>query len=325
MAGGSVANRREYERRVNRVVDHIGEHLDAELTLAALAREAAFSPFHFHRVFRAVTGETLFGFVQRLRLERSAGVLLAVPDRSVLEVALDHGFASAATFARAFKAHFGMTASVWRRGGAARWRERRRQDRKLGKQLRKPGNARTPRAADTPSRDVGARPRGARRKREGAMKIRVQELPSQRVAYMRHVGPYGAGGIPQLWNRFASWMRARGLDMERTTRLGVSHDDPAITPAEKCRYDACAVVPGDFEADRSVNVAEIAGGRFAIAEFTGTAHEIESAWDQIFCTWLPQSGLQPDDRPCLEVYRGRGADEKTGIFRCDLCLPVKTL
>jgi len=74
-----------------------------------------------------------------------------------------------------------------------------------------------------------------------------------------------------------------------------------------------------------VNVAEIAGGRFAIAEFTGTAHEIESAWDQIFCTWLPQSGLQPDDRPCLEVYRGRSADEKTGIFRCELCLPVKTL
>jgi AraC family transcriptional regulator len=50
---GPVANRREYERRVNRVVDHIGEHLDAELTLAALARVAAFSPFHSHRVFRA--------------------------------------------------------------------------------------------------------------------------------------------------------------------------------------------------------------------------------------------------------------------------------
>ena len=79
---------------------------------------AAFSPFHFHRVFRTVTGETLFGFIQRLRLERAAGVLLAVPDRSVLEVALDHGFASAATFARAFKAYFGTSATEWRRDGA---------------------------------------------------------------------------------------------------------------------------------------------------------------------------------------------------------------
>jgi AraC family transcriptional regulator len=113
------ANRREYEGRVNRVVDHIGGHLGEELSLAALARVAAFSPFHFHRVFRAVTGETLFGFIQRLRLERSASVLLAVPDRSVLEVALDHGFASAATFARAFRARFGMSATAWRAGGSA--------------------------------------------------------------------------------------------------------------------------------------------------------------------------------------------------------------
>jgi DNA gyrase inhibitor GyrI len=68
-------------------------------------------------------------------------------------------------------------------------------------------------------------------------------------------------------------MQARGLDMERTTRLGMAHDDAAITPAETCRYDVCAVVPSAFQADHSVNVAEIAGGCFAIAEFMGTAHE----------------------------------------------------
>ena len=151
------------------------------MSLGALARVAAFSPFHFHRVFRAVTGETLFGFIQRVRLERSAGALLAVPDRSVLEVALDHGFSSSATFARAFKGHFGMSATEWRRDGAERWPERRRLNRKLGKQLGKPGNARTRRTSDTPSK--------RNRSKEGAMNVRVQELPSQRVACMRYVGP----------------------------------------------------------------------------------------------------------------------------------------
>src|SRR5499433_3474460 len=161
--GGKIllaeGNRQEYVRRVNRVIDHIGARLGEELTLSALAHVAAFSPFHFHRVFRAVTGETLFAFIQRLRLERSAGVLAAASDRSVLEVALDHGFASAATFARAFKAHFCMSATAWRWGGAARWSERRRLDRKLGKQrrkrgkqLRKAGNARARRASHTDSR-----------------------------------------------------------------------------------------------------------------------------------------------------------------------------
>ena len=309
------ANRREYEARVNRVVDHIGAHLGEELTLAALARVAAFSPFHFHRVFRVVTGETLFGFIQRLRLERSASVLLAVPDRSVLEVALDHGFSSAATFARAFRVHFGMSATAWRHGGAKRWPARRRLHRKLGKHLRKPGNAPARRAAHT----------APRRRKGEAMNVRVQELPPQRVAYMRYVGPYGAHGIPELWERFVTWMLAHGLDPATTTRLGVAHDDPAITQAEKCRYDACAVVRDDFQPDRSVNVANVPGGRFAVWSFNGTAHEIQGAWDRVFAGWLPDSGYQPDDRPCLEIYRGRAYDEKTGIFRCELYLPVRAL
>lgn len=309
-------NRREYEGRVNRVVDHIHAHLAEELSLAELARVAAFSPFHFHRVFRAVMGETLFGFIQRLRLERAAGALLAASDQSVLEVALDHGFSSAATFARAFRAHFGMSATTWRRGGAKRWPERRRLRRKLGKQLRKLGNARTRRAADTPS---------GKHAKEGTMNVRVQELPPQRVVYMRNVGPYGAHGIPELWKRFATWIHAHGFEMDKTTRLGVAHDDPAITPADKCRYDACLVVPDDFQPDRSVNMTEIPGGRYAITEFNGTAHDIQGAWDHVFSTWLPNSGFQPDDRPCFEIYRGSAVDAKTGAFRCELCLPVRAL
>ena len=125
--------RLEYEKRVNRVIDHIHEHLAAELSLEGLARVAAFSPFHFHRVFAAITGETLFGFIHRLRIERAASALSNHPDRSVLEVALDHGFSSAAGFARAFKAHFGMSATEWRAGGAARWTTRHRPERNPGK------------------------------------------------------------------------------------------------------------------------------------------------------------------------------------------------
>ncbi|HWM79105.1 MAG TPA: AraC family transcriptional regulator, partial [Methylomirabilota bacterium] len=135
-------DRVEYEKRVNRVIDHILRHLAEELSLSGLAGVAAFSPFHFHRVFRATTGETLFGFIQRLRIERAAIALTAHPDQSVLEVALDHGFTSAATFARAFRAHFGMSATAWRGGGAARWSARHRADRNPGKQVRKRGKAR---------------------------------------------------------------------------------------------------------------------------------------------------------------------------------------
>jgi AraC family transcriptional regulator len=304
----------EYERRVNRVIDHIYEHLADDLSLASLARVAAFSPFHFHRMFKAITGETLFGFIHRVRIERAAAALAARTDESVLAIALDHGFSSAAAFARAFRAHFGMSATEWRAGGADRWRARHRSERNPGQQLRKGGKAAARRGRHA---HQGVR-------QEGRMSVQVRESPAYHVAYMRYVGPFGAHGIPELWGRFWKWVATRGVDGDIT--LGVAHDDPAITPPDKCRYDACIVVPRDFTPDRWVNVSDIPGGKYAVSEFVGAAHEIQEAWDAVYRGWLPMSGWQPDDRPCYELYRGNPTvDVRKRVFRCDLCVPVRPL
>ena len=307
MASG--ANRLEYEQRVNRVIDHVREHLAEELSLEGLARVAAFSPFHFHRIFRALTGETLSAFIQRLRLERAALALTHHQDQSVLAVALDSGFSSAATFARAFRAHFGMSATEWRAGGAEQWSKR-------GKAKGKPGKA--------PGR---ARRHGASKpSKEATMNVTVKTLPRYHVAYMRYVGPFGPHGIPDTWMKLQQWVTTHGLAGPDSVKIGIGHDDPKVTAPEKCRYDACVVVPDGFAADRHVNLADLPGGRYAIAAFTGTAHEIGEAWDRLYRTWLPGSGYQPDDRPCLELYRGDPmVAGRPGAFRCELCVPIRPL
>jgi AraC family transcriptional regulator len=303
------ASQLEYARRVNRVVDHVREHLADELSLAALARLAAFSPFHFHRIFRAVTGETVFGFIQRLRIEKAATALLHDAERSVLEVALDHGFSAAATFARAFRARFGTTATAWRAAGGPK-------ERMTGKAIGKGPKASSAGRADTRKRPM----------KEAAMNVQVRESPPYHVAYMRYVGPYGPHGIPELWMKLRTWIDARGLGSPDSITLGVAHDDPAVTAPERCQYDACVVVPPDFVPDRSVGVMDVAGGRYATAQFEGSAHEIQGAWDRIFAAWLPGSGYQPDDRPCYELYRGSPMKgTKPGVFRCELSLPVRPL
>jgi len=303
------ASRLEYTRRVNRVIDHVREHLADDLSLATLARLAAFSPFHFHRVFRAVTGETLFGFIQRLRIEKAATALCHDGERSVLEVALDHGFSSAATFARAFRARFGTTATAWRAAGAPKAR-------KTGKPIGKGRKASGGGRADTRRRPT----------KEAAMNVQVRESPPYHVAYMRYVGPYGPHGIPELWMKLRTWMDARGLASPTSITLGISYDDPSVTAPERCQYDACVVVPSDFVADRSVSVMDLAGGRYGVAPFEGSAHEIQGAWDRIFTSWLRGSGYQPDDRPCIELYRGNPTkDAGRGVFRCELHVPLRLL
>jgi AraC family transcriptional regulator len=318
----SERNRAEYQRRVNRVLDHIREHRSEELTLEALAAVASFSPFHFHRVFKATTGETVQEHIQRSRLENAATALYTRPHAEVLEIALENGFASASSFARAFRQRFGMSATDWRRRTTAAG------DGKPGQAESKPGQAK--RKASKAGRAAG--PHGsceagavARDDEEDIMDVKVETLPRYHVAYLRTIGPYGPGGaIPELWQKLARWAEARDLWTGDRICLGISHDNPKVTDPAKCRYDAAIVIPDGFKADGGVNVTDVEGGKYALAAFVGTAVDIGPAYDQLFGRWLPGSGYQPDNRLIFERYRGEfmGPD---GKFRCDLCLPVRPL
>ena len=108
-------NRAEYISRINRVIDYIESNLCETLQLDDLARVATFSTYHFHRIFRAITGEALYGFIQRLRLERAAGQLAANPAKTITAIAFDCGFGSSASFSRAFREYFSTSPSHWRK------------------------------------------------------------------------------------------------------------------------------------------------------------------------------------------------------------------
>lgn len=320
------AHRREYERRVNRVMDYVQAHLDEDLTLEKLAAVAAFSPFHFHRVFAGIAGETLSDFIRRIRLERAASGLAILRDTSVLEIALRCGFSSAATFARAFKSHFGMSATEWREGGSRRWYEARNIARKKGKANSNRSQApRNPRKASRPRKGQVSAARNRPAAKEFRMPIEIREIPPCRVAYMRHVGPYGEGGrISALWANFEKWIRARDLRRPDTLTIGIGHDAPKIAPADKLRYDACLVVDDSFRPDRFVNIADLPGGKYAVAAFEGTATEISDAWEALWAVWLPASGYQPEDRPCLELRQDFEMPPGSRL-RCELCLPIGPL
>ncbi|MGB1277337.1 MAG: helix-turn-helix domain-containing protein, partial [Nannocystaceae bacterium] len=128
---------RAYIARVNRVVDHIEANLSGSLTLEELAKVAHFSPFHFHRIFTAIVGETLGRYVQRQRLERAANVLISDSEVSVTQVALECGFSSPSTFARAFKSLFGQPANEFR-NNCEQLRKQGKASRNHGKVLRVP-------------------------------------------------------------------------------------------------------------------------------------------------------------------------------------------
>jgi AraC family transcriptional regulator len=277
---------RAYPARINRVIDFIDAHLAETLDLSVLAAVAHFSPWHFHRVFQSITGETVAERVRRRRLEVAASRLLSSPPVPALRIALDVGFGSAEVFTRAFRAHFGVTPTAWRRGAFRDWAAQQHAEMsKFHQGDRKSNQA----AIEAFFQDAELWPRGHVAEPAG---VEIKTLPDIRVAYMRYVGPYGSSGITLLWQEFAAWCAEAGLMNPRRRMYGVSQDNPGVTPPEKCRYDACIEIDPEFTPSGDVSVQE--------------------------------SGYQMDDRPPLELYeRDFAIDGSTGAFSCLLCLSVR--
>jgi AraC-like DNA-binding protein len=100
--------------RLCRARDMLREVHDAKLSLREVAREAALSPYHFIRVFKAVFGETPHQVRIAARLDR-ARHLLSVGEQSVTEVCIEVGFSSLGTFSHLFARRVGSPPSVYRR------------------------------------------------------------------------------------------------------------------------------------------------------------------------------------------------------------------
>jgi len=321
--------RAEYISRINRVIDFIDLNIESELSLEKLARVADFSPFHFHRIFAAMTGETLTQFIQRLRVEKAASYLVHNPKKSVTEIALDCGFSGSSTFARAFKGMFGMSASEWRYGGY-------KQDRKIGKTDSKDSQQFGKQSQDFDTASCYIESEIFNQKWRIQMKgksnikaeVEVKEVPEFCVAYVRHVGPYkgDAALFGRLFGKLAQWAGPRGLLGSPDAKfMAIYHDDPNVTDESKLRTDVCVTVPKDTPVDGEIGKMTIAAGKYAVARFELANDEYEDAWNAVYGGWLPESGYQPADGPCYELYLNNPEEHPEKKCIVEIHVPVKPL
>ncbi len=321
--------RSEYIHRINRVLDYIDCHLADPLTLDELAEVANFSPFHFHRIFGAFLGETLNQFILRVRLEKAATKLLQDPKESITGVALDSGFSGSAAFARAFKACFGMNASQWRAGGYHSYRKNSKTDHKIHQALDKDRKAFeiTTRYINDSHRKITWRIQ-MKTKSQLTADVEVKTLEPMTVAYVRHVGPYKQDSalFERLFSQLCTWAGPRDLvGLPGTKFLSVYHDNPEITDEARLRLSVCMTVPPETRAEGEIGKMEIPGGKYAVAHFEIDADQYEDAWNAVFGGWLPESGYQPDDRPCFEDFVGDPKEHPEGKHCVDIHVPVKPL
>lgn len=317
------SKRQEYRARINRAIDYIEAHLHEPLKLEDVAAAAFFSPYHFHRIFGSMVGETLGDFIQRVRLEKAARLLMANPGMSVTRIAMDCGYGSSAAFARAFRKAHGMTASEWRAGGHT-------EKSKNGKTVRKDGEeagAPAPYAGGTEQQGDASHGRTAMPDVK-PLDVKVEAIPEMPVAYVRHIGPYAGDEalFKRLFGQLMAWAGPRNLlRFPQTQMLVVYHDDPGITDDAKLRISVCITVPEGTEGSGEVGTMTLPGGQTARARFELAGNEYGEAWKAVFGGWLPDSGYQPDDRPAYELYLNNPEEHPEGKAILDICVPVRPL
>jgi AraC family transcriptional regulator len=274
----------DYSRRVEKVIAHIASRLDDALDLETLAGVAAFSPCHFHRIYRYVTGETAADTLRRLRLHRAAGELVedTVP---VAAVAKRAGYGSVAAFTRAFGAAYGIAPAAYRVQGRL--------------------------VAPAPTRSD---------EENAVYDVEIRKIKPVRLAAMRHSGSYME--IAPVFERLFAWGAGRGLVGPQTRSFGIYYDDPGTVALKDLRSDATFVIGDDVKVDGDVRAITLEGGRYAVIQHKGPYAELERAYRWLYREWLPQSGDDAADRPAFEEYVKGPKGLPPSEWLTEVCLPL---
>ncbi len=307
-----------YAERLNLAIDHVVGHLGEPLRLADVARAARLSPFHFHRVFQVLVGETLSEFVKRLRLERALVMMAHRPRSSLTTIALTCGFASSSDFSRCFKQRYGAAPSAFDTKG---WREAH------GSELQALVTEPAPSTSSEQTRSTSSGQAGrfhlgrlpAANNPDG-FKVKIRDLPARTVAYIRVLDPYRGDAVASATHRLIAWAERNSLADGQW--LGYQWDNPEITSLEDCQYHVAV------EAERFVPRGEI--GQFRFPPMTVAQVEVRGGIDLelraiqwLYGTWLPRSGYVPGDQPGFEAWIGRPFAHGTEHFELYAQLPIE--
>lgn len=298
----------EYIYRINKVLDYIDSNIGENLSLDRLSSVANFSSYHFHRIFSAIMGEPLSKYIQRVRLEKAVLMILSHSKYPIGHIAAICGFENQASFSRAFNLHFGFSASALRKNNDLLESKKCKTESKASKDFLNPFDY----------NEGVAQP----------LRVEVKNIDEMSAIYMRVIGLHD-GEVTVFQKKLLKlfkWAEIRGLiQFPETKILSLYHDHPDITEDMKFRTSLCITVPPNTQVEGEIGKLVIPGGKYAVGHFIISADAFKSAWDFLWGEWLSESGYQPDDRPCFEVYLNHPDEHPEHKSIVEIYVPVKPL
>lgn len=280
-----AVNKIKYQDRLDRVINYIYDHLDEDIDLNRLAEIACLSPYHWHRVYRGMKGESIVATVKRLRLHRAA-TQLANTKLPLERVISRSGYGSASAFSRAFSDRYGMPPAKFRECGR-------------------------------PSNLIQFVAEGNAQMHE----VEIKRLDEMVLVGLFHQGSYHE--IGKAFEKLNVFGRAKGLMGPDMRSFGVYFDDPDVVETGELNSFAGIVETQETFPEDPFERVQFSGGRFAVMRFKGPYAQLPSAYHWFYGTWLVQTEQILRDAPCLEAYLNDPREVAPSDLLTDIFMPIE--
>lgn len=281
----------EYLHRIHKVQDYIQTHLSEPITLDELSEVAAFSKYHFSRIFQAILQESVAHYVQRIRMEHALFLLAHRTDKAITDIALDLGFTDSAIFSRSFSNYYGLSPKVFRKQYSKNCKE------------------------FFHLSDYNKHQVKERKETNIEGEITIEEVEPQQIAYVRYTGTYKilAKKYSNLINSLFSEAEKQGCICTKDIYsskidnmvFAIYHDNPEFSEEEQFRTSLCISVPNNinFHETDILGKMILSGGKYAVGHFVIDKNQYGDAWDFMYTKWLTCSGFKPRNSDPFEVYK----------------------
>ncbi len=281
-----------YEKRMLRVLDYIRDNPAGDLSLDKLAEVAAMSRFHWHRVFREITGETCAQTIRRIRMFRAANMLVQT-DKTVAEIAALVGYDNVQSFGRSFRGAFGKTPVVFRQSSDLA------------------GDQTSPQSPADPPLKKGT---------YSMFPVNVTEAPRRRLATLPRVGPYQEGDTN--YGKLFTILGASGQMQHALGVVGIYYDDPEVVPAAELRSAACMIMNDAAEIPPELTEMILPAGRVIVLRHKGPYAGLAAAYKYLYGEWIPSHDYELADQPCFEIYLNDASKTPPNELLTEICVPI---
>ena len=275
----------DYIQRINKVVAYINNHLDETLDLKTLANEAALSDFHFHRIFKALKGEAIGGYITRLRLEATAR-LLRYTALTIEEIAFNIGYETPASLSKAFKKQYGISPTEYRTN---------KDTYIMKKEIINPDLA-----LKTP---------------------KIVILEPKNLIYVALTGAYGSLDYGKAYEQLWAVIKAQKLFTKGIESICISYDDPKITEGSLQRSDVCLAIHKPATPQEEVSCKTLAGGKYAVFFYQGSYENLSQVYDTAV-RWVIDHQYTLREEPFFEKYLNDARRNPKEKINTEIYIPI---